>query len=491
MTDDITSALRAVDQVVGGSGLFGGLDEASRTIVASQLQWTWLNGGDILFRQGDAGDAMYMVITGKLEAVVETLDRGTEVLGEISRGEWVGEMAVLTGDPRSATIRARRDSSLVRFSRQAFERTTLTSPQAMLAMTRGIVRRLRERDLSSAPPARVATIALVSVDGSDAHLEIAAHLTTALQAIGSTQTLTSAVLTAELSAHDRHSASRWFDDRERQYAYSIYVCDTSTTAWTASCVRQADRVVLVASGDAALACDARAWAKGLPADEQGPPPELILLHSTDRAMPHPTSWWLSATGATTHHHVRRGVQSDYERVARFLSGRAVGLVLGGGGARGFAHLGVIRALQEAGVPIDAVGGTSMGSVIGAQCAIGLDHLAMMRLNRSHFIDTNPFKDKTLPVIALLKCGRLQRMVSDMFGDTDIRDLWRPFFCVSADLTRAAPHVHDRGSLGHAVRASIALPGVAIPVYEEGAVLIDGAVLNNLPADLMKKRSAGR
>ena len=158
MTDDISSALRAVDDVVGGPGLFRSLDAATRAVVEPQLQWTWLNGGDVLFRQGDVGDAMYMVITGKLEALVETAGRDEEVLGDISRGEWVGEMAVLTGDPRSATIRAKRDSSLVKFSRDAFERTTLANPQAMLAMTRGIVRRLRERDLSSAPPPRVATI---------------------------------------------------------------------------------------------------------------------------------------------------------------------------------------------------------------------------------------------------------------------------------------------------------------------------------------------
>src|SRR5580765_8089224 len=126
MTDDITSALRAVNHVVGGQGLFTSLDAATQDLVERELRWTWLNGGDVLFRQGDAGDAMYMVITGKLEALVETRGREAEVVGEISRGEWVGEMAVLTGDPRSATIRAKRDSSLVRFSREAFERTTLS-----------------------------------------------------------------------------------------------------------------------------------------------------------------------------------------------------------------------------------------------------------------------------------------------------------------------------------------------------------------------------
>jgi predicted acylesterase/phospholipase RssA len=315
-------------------------------------------------------------------------------------------------------------------------------------------------------------------------------LTTALQAIGPTQALTSAIVTRALSDEDRHAASRWFDDREREHAFTVYVGDASTTPWTAACIRQADRVVLVANGHGALERDGLSWAEGLPAAELSPPPELILLHASERPMPRSTSWWLAATHAASPHHVRRGVQADYERVARFLTGRAVGLVLGGGGARGFAHIGVIRALQEAGVPVDAIGGSSMGSVIGAQYAVGCDHVEMRRLNRRHFVDRNPFKDKTLPIVALLKCRGLQRMVSEMFGEVDIRDLWRPYFCVSSDLARAEVRVHDRGSLARAVRASISLPGVIIPIYDAGAVLIDGAVLNNLPADLMKQRCGG-
>jgi predicted acylesterase/phospholipase RssA len=129
-------------------------------------------------------------------------------------------------------------------------------------------------------------------------------------------------------------------------------------------------------------------------------------------------------------------------------------------------------------------------VIGAQCALGYDHHEMRRLNRRHFVDSNPFSDKTLPIVALLKCRGLQRMIAAMFGEVDIRELWCPFFCVSSDLTRAEPHLHDRGPLGRAVRASISLPGVIIPIYDAGSVLIDGAVLNNLPADFMKQRCGG-
>ena len=174
----------------------------------------------------------------------------------------------------------------------------------------------------------------------------------------------------------------------------------------------------------------------------------------------------------------------------FFSGRAVGLVLGGGGARGFAHIGVIRALKEGGLQINAIGGTSMGAVIGAQCALGHDDVAMRSLNQRYWIRTNPFRDKTLPIVALLKCHRLHRMVTEMFGDIDIRELSRPFFCVSSDLTHARLHVHDCGPLARAVRASISLPGITIPVCDNGSVLVDGAVLNNLPADLMKKKCGG-
>src|SRR5262249_14546070 len=128
--------------------------------------------------------------------------------------------------------------------------TTLSNPNAMLAMTRGIVRRLRERDFLSAPPARVATIAIVSADGSLAHLEVAEHLTTALRSIGPTQALTSSIVNRELTDDDRQAASRWFDDRARDHAYTLYIGDASTTAWTGSCIRQADKVLLVVGSHA-------------------------------------------------------------------------------------------------------------------------------------------------------------------------------------------------------------------------------------------------
>ena len=485
-------ALAAVDEATGEGSLFAGLDEGSRRVVEAQVEWVRIAGGTTLFRQGDAGDSLYVVIRGRLQATVEVPGRQPEDIGEISRGEIVGEMAVLTGDPRSATIRAMRDSALVRFSTQAFERIAERNPKAMLAVTRQIIRRLQQRNLSMTPRARVATVALLPLDEDGSHVEIAAVLQQALQPVGRTRELTSAGLDRELAGCADDVRAGWLDDQERLHDYLLYVADRGPSPWTSRCVRQADRILLVVRADAtpdSAWIAGRLAAFGLPRD--GIRTELVLVQPEGRSTPQGTEAWLSATGLRVHHHVRHGSRPDGERLARFLTGRAVGLVLGGGGARGFAHLGVIRALREAGVPIDAIGGTSMGAVIAAQYAMGHDEAALRTLNRRTWIDANPLKDRTLPVVALLACRRLDSMVTSMFGDLEIADLWLPYFCISADLTHAEVRVHDRGSVGRAVRASMSLPGMAIPVRDGNALLVDGGVLNNVPADVMKKLCGGK
>jgi predicted acylesterase/phospholipase RssA len=188
--------------------------------------------------------------------------------------------------------------------------------------------------------------------------------------------------------------------------------------------------------------------------------------------------------------VQRDSRTDVERLARLLTGRAVGLVLGGGGARGFAHIGVIRAMHEAGIPIDLVGGTSVGACIGAQYAMGLEWPAMLELNRKGFINLNPMADYTLPIVALLNAAKFRKMYHMMFGETQIEDLWLKYYCVSSNLTRGQAVVHEQGPVRKYVRASMSVPGVAPPVPDNGCLLVDGGVLNNLPVDVMRRMSGG-
>lgn len=485
---DMKSPMAEVEETTGRSSLFDRLDEASRAAVAAETEWVFLNSGDTLFRQGDDGDALYVVIRGRLQATVAVPGGGQNEVGAVTRGEVVGEMAVLMGEPRSLTIRAVRDSALVRFSKSAFEKIARSNPDAMLAITRRIITRLQQMNLGVKPPQRIATIAVLALGENTGHDVVASALLQALQPFGRVAAVTSASLEGGIAGQTEDQQAAWLDDQERDHDYLLYVGDPGPSAWTSRAVRQADRILLVANGDAApdaAAVAASLKAMGLPRD--GVRAELVLMQPADLAAPKDTERWLTATGVLSHYHARRGRQADIERLARFLTGRAVGLVLGGGGARGFAHIGVIRALHEAGVPIDAIGGTSMGAVIAAQYALGADEPALRVINKRTWIDANPLKDKTLPVVALLSCKKLEKMVVDMFGETQIADLWLPFYCVSADLTNAEMHVHERGSVGRSVRASMALPGIAIPIRDGNALLIDGGVLNNVPADVMKRR----
>jgi predicted acylesterase/phospholipase RssA/CRP-like cAMP-binding protein len=476
-------ALEAVEAAAGADGMFAGLDADGRAAVEAEAEWTRLQSGDTLFREGDAGDALYVLIKGRLRVLVHG-PAGDTLVAEIGRGETVGEMALLTGAPRSATVLAVRDSQLVRLSQAAFERIAQRCPGAMLLLTRRLVKRLQQTTRVPRAQASMVTIAVTSLDPALDAARVAETLVAALGAAAPTVLVTRASAeTAVGGPVGDRPVTEWLDALEREFRYVVYAGDAQDAGWTDRCARQADCLLFVAPGGTS---PGPAVAEIVRRSAQAPATrELLLLHPAPHTPPRHTARWLDATGARVHYHVREGIAADIERLARLLTGRGVGVALGGGGARGFAHIGVIQALRDAGIPIDAIGGTSMGAVLAAQYAGGADSSAMRVLNRDHWIRRNPLKDRTLPVVALLKGRRLDAMIDAMFGDTQIEDLWTTFFCVSADLTRAEMRVHARGPLGRAVRASMSLPGMAIPVQDAGSMLVDGGLMNNVPSDIMR------
>jgi predicted acylesterase/phospholipase RssA len=218
---------------------------------------------------------------------------------------------------------------------------------------------------------------------------------------------------------------------------------------------------------------------------------LVLVHPEGaHHLPMHTRRWLEPRSVEQHHHLRWGDGEDLGRLARHLAGRAVALVLGGGGARGFAHIGMIRALREGGVPIDLVGGTSMGASIAAQVAMGWSPERIEKMNRRVWVKIRPHKAYTLPFISIISTRKSDRVGEMLYGETQIEDLWTPYFCVSSNLSTAELMVHRRGSLLWAATASASLPGAAQPVLHNGQLLCDGALLNNLPADVARRLGAG-
>ncbi len=267
--------------------------------------------------------------------------------------------------------------------------------------------------------------------------------------------------------------------------------DAEATEWTRRCLRQADLILIVGNS----ADDPSAIAAELELIHEADVVRsvrhvLVLLHPMSTHVISGSARWLDARNVSQHHHVRIGVALDIERLARIISGTAIGLVLGGGGARGFAHVGVYRALCEHEIPIDWVGGSSIGAVFAAGIAMGWDPRKVEEEARHSFVKGNPFGDFTVPLVALLRGRRIDRLAQRSFSG-DIEDMLIPYFCVSSDLSAARLTVHERGELWRAIRASVSLPGVLPPAVEAKHLAIDGGILNNLPVDIMLDRSVGK
>ena len=457
------------------SPIFRGLDPPTLSAIAAELEWLSLPGGATLFEAGEPSDAMDIVIAGCLGAYVG--GEAPRLLGRIPAGETVGEMGLVSGHNRSATVRALRDTDLVRLPRESFDRVILMHPAAMLRVAQLLVGRLESNERRApGPAARTYTVLPQSIEvdvGS-----FASELVAALGRHGR----------AELvwSVRGADHTSAWFHHIESSNDYVVYVADPSPSSWSKLCVRQADALLLVARADAAAA----PWPVAPGDAGKGTitaRAELVLLHEQSIVAGAAARWCAQYPGAA-HHHVRGG--TDVERLARLLTGKAVGLVLSGGGARGFAHIGVVRALREAGVTIDLVGGTSMGAIMGAGVAAGWTIDEMVERFHRTFVATNPLSDYTLPIVSLVAGRKVSRLLRQEFGEIAIEDLPLPFYAVSANLTTGVGSVHRHGELWRWLRASVAIPGVLPPVFHRGEVHVDGGAINNMPVDVMRALHPG-
>jgi predicted acylesterase/phospholipase RssA/CRP-like cAMP-binding protein len=455
-------ALRALDDITG------------------DLQPIRLDKGDVLCLQGTPSDRLFVVVSGRLRIVVEQPDGSRRTVDEVGRGETIGEMGLLTGEPRSATVLASRDTELVALHKDAFDRLIHGHPSVLLRLTRELVGRLRRASGAAPSDDDLLTIALVPLAPDVPIADIAARLAEALAAFGRARHLRAR------DAEGRDDLVPWLDEQEDAHQLVLYEADHGLTPWTARCVRQADRVVLVGRADGD---PTPGLLESQLADLEGAATaarrELLLVHADAAARPRNTEEWLARREVEAHHHVVLDRPEHVARLARMLTGRGVGLVLGGGAARGFTHIGVVRALRELGVPIDIVGGTSIGSILAGLVAFGQDDRQMLKTCHQ-WVASNPMNDYTLPLVSLMTASRLVRSLQSIFGDARIEDLWTDFYCVSSSITRGAVVVHRRGSLVKAIRASSSVPGMAPPVPDGDDLLIDGGVLNNLPADVMRR-----
>ncbi|UVF20998.1 cyclic nucleotide-binding domain-containing protein [Microvirga terrae] len=454
--------------------LWAGIDPAARLELQSKLQRIVLPGGEVLFEEGDPADALYMLVSGALGVSVQGSHGEQQRIARIAPPETIGEMALISHAPRSATVTALRDSVLLTLARTDFEDLIERWPAVMLYLSKLLAERLRAATRSKPRTFTPTTFAIVPVTHGVAVSDFAqAFLAEMRQSHGAGVDLVAAMPDEE----DENWLYRFEASRERV----IYVSPEPSGAWMERCIRHADHVVLLARPGEPLTCEAealRAAASGWRRHD------LVLLQKPDATRPKPAHPSLQGLPVDQRLHVRERSRSDLQRLIRTSSGRAVGLVLAGGGARGFAHLGAIQALQECGFPIDLAGGTSIGAVMAAVCALQINLDEAREIMMEAFVRSPPLNDYTLPLIALIRGLKVDARLSQHFGQRNIEDLWLPFFCVSSNLTTGTTHVHRQGTLWRALRASLAIPGLLPPMVEPEGVLVDGAMMNNLPADIM-------
>jgi NTE family protein len=453
--------------------LFGALDEIARAALETELEWLSLPGGQTLFREDEPGDALYVVLTGRLGVMVRGNDGRDILVAHVAAGETVGEMALLDGGSRSATVIALRDSELLRLGKRSYERLVERHPRSMLSLILPLVRRLRHTTHRCGSDAPIRTLAVSPLDLTADSQRIARDLAAALAIDGRRIHL--------LDCRSAGHPPQWFSAVETASDLVIYCTDGSDTPWTKLCLRQADRVLLIASSNSSFI--APKWLTDH-AQVRHQLLDLVLLHDGSRSADQSAEDWRKRLPVNLVCHVRLGNADDLARIARLLRGKAIGLVLSAGGARGFAHLGVVRALRQAQIPIDVVGGCSMGAIVGAGVALEWNDAEIReRLHRA-FVRSNPINDYTLPFLSLAKGQKVARLLEQNFGNIRIGDLWRPFFCVSANLTVGLLAVHRDGPLVPALRASIAIPGLLPPVAMAEEAHVDGGMMNYLPVDVM-------
>jgi NTE family protein len=412
-------------------------------------------------------------------------------------------LALILGESRSASIVALRDSIVARLSRHSFNELVEHSPQLALGIAKGAIERFRKAERLRNHPASPVNLCFLAITPNIDLLDLAKKFLTERERYGGpVQLLTSRSAgdflgKAAPEESDLPALVAWLTRLESSSEALCLMADETATPWTRLCTREADEILLVADanqppgfspveqalfdGDSAVPTVRRT---------------LLLLHPMKKECPRGTASWLEARCVHRHFHLRRGHTPDLQRIARVLSGRAVGLVLAGGGARAFVHFGVINALAEAGIAPDFIGGTSMGATAAAWRAMDLTGPEYVAAGRKVYLNKPTSDLNPLPLMSIIRGKRVRRIteqaVNDSSGhDANIEDLWLPFFCIATNLSASEQAVLQRGSLTKSLLASFSIPGALPPILLDGQLMVDGGTFNNFPVDVMESLGVGK
>jgi NTE family protein len=450
--------------------------------------------GETLIRAGEDADILYIVLRGRL--LVFFADN--RPIAEIEPGEPAGELGFFAGLERTASVIAARNSEVLAITREDYDKVSAKLPGLSRAIMGVMAERLAKSTASALKilPSAGNTVALVTGAGGAMPTGFLNRLQAAINSAGTESGLRYVGYDdmPEQLAQDHDALSAWIAQQERDGCQLLLIGHGGADDnWNRSITENADRVFIVC--DSSLA-------------QQGPVAlsdlEQRIQHKSLTPNIHKVIWrergeqriegaanWLSGRELQLHHHVALDSSSDFERLLRFIQGKALGLVLCGGGAFGTAHLGAIKALGEAGIDIDIIGGTSVGAAMAAALAMGRHPDKVMDLCEEMFLKSKAMRRLTVPLHSVIDHKRFDEQMLRHYGRRHVEDLPINFFAVATSLTRNDLHLIRSGELWRAVRASSSIPALLPPVIQDdGEVLIDGALVDNVPISAMRGLKPG-
>lgn len=479
--------------LIGTCPIFASLPKRTYSKLLPKFEKIELHQDEILYYQGDPSDSIEILMNGKLAAILTTVTGENRVVGYVSAGETVGEIGALSGEPRSVTVKALTNSILFKLPTKVFIEICQQYPSVMFAAIHPIVRRSQQIIQTMSSERFKKHIALIPAN-REVNLE---KFSMVLQEVLSplSHTILLSDYNNELKDITFEKIQSIIDEaksnNERKIKQKIlYLLKSHETPLAKFCFDKVDMIYIIADDTAPSYIDNyvldqlnqnKASLKSKP--------ELILLHENNSQLPTKTANWLGLAEFNLHHHIRLNQIKDFQRLIRFIRGKAVGVVLGGGGTRGWAHLGAMRAILEAGFPIDIIGGASVGAIVAAGYAMTESYEGILNQFREvmdYSRNSVSWRNITWPAISIYNSKGLTQVLEKLFGEIQIENLWLPYFCISTNLAKNLETIHTTGLLWERVRSSVAIPGIVPPVLIDGELHFDGGLLNNLPTDVMRR-----
>ena len=461
------------------SKLFEGMEENLVSHILSEATILHVEAGDSLFRQGDYGNSLYIVLSGRFR-ILANMENGVHKLGEIAEGEPVGEFSIFTKQNRMASAYAMRPSVVMELNEAKYFKIISHHPGFALKLTEILIKRVEKNYRKyhlQVPPKNIAVINLQPENDIS-------PWTKAIEKEFARNNIEFHVYSSDNSLHNNYDEI--FKEIENNTGLNFMICSDIDNDWTQKSLIYADLTIVATDFYAQnhiYEIESRhdLYNQNILNKKN----YLLLLHPEQAPNPVNTKRWIEHRKPDLHIHLRKNHEGDTARFCRIMTNKAIGLVLGGGGAKGFAHIGGVKAILDTGIPVDIIGGTSAGALYG----FGISYFDF-DFGKINFHTEKAAKKKlisndfTIPLVSLLSGKKMADHLKDLYGNTHIEDFWIPSYCVSSNFTTASISVHSSGPAWRKVLASIAIPGVFPPVIIDKELHLDGGVTDNLPIQPM-------